>query len=102
MITTGRIGRLVATLILTVLAAGVPGKALADCTCRLPGASAPLGSVACLSPGGRTGLYRCDMNLNITSWQRIGDGCPTAQSQPPQDTKQSVAFIVFAAAARPH
>jgi hypothetical protein len=85
--------------VLTVLAAG--SEAAADCTCRLPGTSAPLGSIACLSPGGKSGLYRCDMNLNITSWQRIGDVCPTARSQP-QSPKQSVTFIVFAAAARPH
>ncbi|HUG63115.1 MAG TPA: hypothetical protein VMP03_14795 [Methylomirabilota bacterium] len=58
--------------------------ALADCTCRLSGGELPLGALVCLAPNGAAGLYRCSMNLNITSWQRVGDSCPSATLAPPR------------------
>jgi hypothetical protein len=38
----------------------------------------PLGDVVCDSRGGRPVLLQCRMNQNITSWDVVGDGCPSA------------------------
>ena len=36
---------------------------------------------ACLRVGGISYLARCEMNLNVTTWKKLRDGCPTASNQ---------------------
>lgn len=54
------------------------GSAAADCTCRLAGASLPHGTIACIRLDGHASLYRCDKALNVSSWQKVSDGCPVS------------------------
>jgi hypothetical protein len=93
---------LCATVLLATLATLPSDRASADCTCRLPGETVPLGTVACLSPGGRPGLYECAMNLNITSWRRVADGCPSAALDQAGGASVVVAFSRPHAPAAPH
>ncbi|AFL51933.1 hypothetical protein USDA257_c33700 [Sinorhizobium fredii USDA 257] len=49
------------------------------CTCRnRDGAKYELGQVACIRVDGIAYLARCEMNLNVTTWKKVRDGCPTA------------------------
>lgn len=62
-------------------AAGPPD---ARCTCRnRDGSKHALGAVVCLSVDGRKYLARCEMVLNVTSWQKVQDGCPLAATVGP-------------------
>jgi hypothetical protein len=68
-----------ATLLLaSTLGISFSTLAHADCACRLKGARLPLGTLACMEPDGHPALYECAMNLNITTWRRVGESCPTA------------------------
>ncbi|HEV7307666.1 hypothetical protein [Ensifer sp.] len=68
----------VATLLaVSVARAGPPDH---DCTCRnRDGSKYELGQVACLRVDGSAYMARCEMNLNVTTWKKLRDGCPTAQ-----------------------
>ena len=44
-----------------------------ECTCRAKGESHPLGAMVCL---GGNQLFRCAMDLNVTSWKPVGSPCP--------------------------
>jgi hypothetical protein len=49
------------------------------CACiNRDGIEVPLGQVACLTVGGESFLARCDMSLNLLTWRRIQDGCPSS------------------------
>lgn len=62
-------------------AAGPPD---ARCTCRnRDGSKHALGAVVCLSVDGRKFLARCEMVLNVSSWQKVQDGCPVAATAGP-------------------
>jgi hypothetical protein len=51
------------------------------CACRnRDGSKYTLGQIACLRVGGVTYLARCEMNLNVLTWRKLRDGCPTAQA----------------------
>ncbi len=53
------------------------------CTCRnRDGARYELGQVACIRVGEITYMARCEMNLNVTTWKKLRDGCPTAEIAP--------------------
>lgn len=65
------------------------------CTCRnRDGSKYELGQVACLRVDGGTYLARCEMNLNVTTWKKLRDGCPTAagMSTPLSLAGQSISF----------
>ena len=64
------------------------------CTCRnRDGSKYELGQIACVRVGGNAYLARCEMNLNVTTWKKLRDGCPTAGMSTPLDlTRQSVSF----------
>ena len=50
----------------------------ARCTCRArDGSKHELGQIVCIDVGGRRYLARCEMVLNVTSWQKVQDGCPS-------------------------
>lgn len=58
------------------VSASAPGG---RCTCRhRDGAKYELGQTACIRIGDISYLARCEMNLNVTTWKRLQDGCPTA------------------------
>ncbi|WP_046118538.1 hypothetical protein [Ensifer aridi] len=53
------------------------------CACRnRDGARYELGQVACIRVGGTSYLARCEMNLNVMTWKKLQDGCPTAEIAP--------------------
>lgn len=47
-----------------------------ECTCRAEGRSFPLGSQICLSGVQGSQIFRCSMDLNVTSWKSVGSPCP--------------------------
>lgn len=47
-----------------------------ECTCRALGRLYALGSQVCLSGVNGTQLFRCGMDLNVTSWQSMSKPCP--------------------------
>lgn len=47
-----------------------------ECTCRALGQSFPLGSQICLSGVQGSQIFRCSMDLNVTSWKSVGTPCP--------------------------
>jgi len=47
-----------------------------ECTCRAQGQSYPLGSQICLSGVQGSQIFRCSMDLNVTSWKSVGTPCP--------------------------
>lgn len=50
------------------------------CTCRnRDGVKYELGQLACIRVGDVAYLARCEMNLNVTTWKKLRDGCPTAE-----------------------
>ncbi|PST25288.1 hypothetical protein C7U60_07325 [Mesorhizobium plurifarium] len=53
------------------------------CTCRhRDGATYELGQTACIRVGDVSYLARCQMDLNVTTWRKLRDGCPTAGLTP--------------------
>ncbi|RVJ28407.1 hypothetical protein [Sinorhizobium medicae] len=49
------------------------------CTCRhRDGGKYELGQTTCIRIGDISYLARCEMDLNVTTWKRLRDGCPTA------------------------
>ncbi|WP_414650557.1 hypothetical protein [Ensifer sp.] len=67
----------VATLLAAECAVAAPPDH--GCTCRnRDGSKYELGQVACLRVDGNAYMARCEMNLNVTTWKKLRDGCPTA------------------------
>lgn len=65
------------------------------CSCRnRDGSKYELGQVACLRVDGRAYLARCEMELNVTTWKKLRDGCPTAAgtSGIPDLSQQPISF----------
>ncbi|WP_331374064.1 hypothetical protein [Sinorhizobium chiapasense] len=73
----------IATLWLAaIMAAGSVLAAPPDrrCTCRnRDGSTYAVGQTACIRVGDVSYLARCEMDLNVTTWRKVRDGCPTAQ-----------------------
>lgn len=66
-----------------------------NCTCRnRDGSKYELGQIACLRVDGNVYMARCEMNLNVSTWKKLRDGCPTAagMSTPLSPTEQLVSF----------
>ena len=50
---------------------------VSPCRCRYQGRSHALGAIVCMD-----GLrYRCELEQNVTTWRRLGPGCPSAATQ---------------------
>ena len=50
-----------------------------NCTCRnRDGSKYQLGQIACLRVDGNVYMARCEMDLNVSTWKKLSDGCPTA------------------------
>ncbi|MCZ8269185.1 MAG: hypothetical protein O9306_01325 [Beijerinckiaceae bacterium] len=43
-----------------------------ECTCRMHGENLPVGSEVCM----RNGLFRCQMDQNVTTWRPLSKPCP--------------------------
>jgi hypothetical protein len=77
--------RAIAAFLLAAAAAVTAGNALASppdrrCACRnRDGLKYELGQTACIRVGGMSYLARCEMNLNVMTWKKLHDGCPTAR-----------------------
>ncbi len=51
----------------------------AHCTCRArDGSKHEVGETVCIRVGDAPYLARCEKELNVTTWRRLQDGCPTA------------------------
>lgn len=71
-----------AVLLFLPLAAAASGAhAGMDCACVANGKEYQVGETACLGPPGSPYIARCGWVLNNTSWTRIADGCPAAQTE---------------------
>jgi hypothetical protein len=49
---------------------------LPECTCRAKGQVYRIGDQVCLSGANGNRLFRCDMDLNVTSWKPEDQPCP--------------------------
>jgi hypothetical protein len=74
-----------ATLSLAVVVIGVlPGSTLAQpigstsCICKAEGRSYHEGEIVCLKMPQGLQMVRCRKVLNVTSWEKVQDGCPQA------------------------
>jgi hypothetical protein len=75
-----------AALMMALVAAG-PFPAIssaasphAACTCRTKdGSRRELGQTVCIRIGDAAYLARCEMDLNVTTWKKLKDGCPEAR-----------------------
>jgi hypothetical protein len=47
-----------------------------ECTCRAAGRNHNLGSQICIQGANGNQLFRCVMDLNVTSWKAVGEPCP--------------------------
>ena len=71
-----RMGLLVPGLAVALM----PGLADAhNCQCRNRGVMFELGETSCLHVDGGSYLARCEMKLNVSSWTKVGDGCPVTE-----------------------
>jgi hypothetical protein len=61
--------------------------AAADCICLYKGGEVIEGQTACLSTAKGQELARCEKSLNVTNWKMLGEPCPTAQSDEPQQVQ---------------
>ncbi|MDO9415843.1 MAG: hypothetical protein Q7U22_06980 [Pararhizobium sp.] len=51
----------------------------AHCTCRnRDGSKHELGQTTCIKVGDTPYLARCEMDLSVTTWRKLQDGCPEA------------------------
>lgn len=62
-----------------------------DCSCLGKGGQTySLGQVTCLQVDNHDFLARCEMNLNVTSWRKLNNGCaatvPLSEDATPVDT----------------
>lgn len=67
---------------LIVIAVIASASALAgeNCYCKnADGKQHAVGEVACMTVGDKSYLAQCEMNLNVTSWAKLQDGCPVTE-----------------------
>ncbi|AVA21205.1 hypothetical protein QA648_05255 [Rhizobium sp. CB3171] len=63
--------------------ADAPALAGQDCYCKnVDGKQHAIGEVACMTVNGKSYLAQCEMNLNVTSWLKLQDGCPITERSP--------------------
>jgi hypothetical protein len=79
-----KIGAAGAFLLLT------PALAGADCICIYKGGTVTHGQTACVATAKGRELARCEKSLNISTWKFLGEPCPVAQSDEPQQIEASL------------
>ncbi|MDL2400779.1 hypothetical protein [Rhizobium mayense] len=66
-----------------VAIASAPAMAGQNCYCKSKdGTLHQVGEIACMNVDGKSYLARCQMNLNVTSWSKLQDGCPVTERSP--------------------
>lgn len=74
-----------AITLVSAIAGTFPGASFAAppdarCTCRnRDGSKLELGQTVCIRVGDVSYLARCEMDLNVTTWRKLRDGCPEAR-----------------------
>ncbi|KEA07101.1 hypothetical protein CN09_09035 [Rhizobium rhizogenes] len=67
-------------LVVSAMIASVPALAGQDCYCKnSDGKQHAIGEIACMTVDGKSYLAQCEMNLNVTSWSKLQEGCPVTQ-----------------------
>jgi len=70
-------------LVVVAVAASTSVLAGENCYCKnTDGKQHAVGEVACMTVGGKSYLAQCEMNLNVTSWSKLQDGCPITEMSP--------------------
>jgi hypothetical protein len=68
------------SLVVIAVIANAPALAGQDCYCKnRDGKLHTVGEVACVTVDGKSYLAQCEMNLNVTSWSKLQDGCPITE-----------------------
>ncbi|NTF41713.1 hypothetical protein G6L80_07240 [Agrobacterium rhizogenes] len=68
-------------LVVIAVIASVSALAGENCYCKnTDGKQHAVGEVACMTVGGKSYLAQCEMNLNVTSWSKLQEGCPITRS----------------------
>lgn len=80
---TSRRAALGLPFVVIAVIACVPALAGENCYCsNRDGKQHAVGEIACMTVGGKSYLAQCEMNLNVTSWSKLQDGCPVAERVP--------------------
>ncbi|AYG58843.1 hypothetical protein QD460_31865 [Rhizobium jaguaris] len=67
--------------------ASAPAMAGQNCYCKnKDGTLHAVGELACMTVDGKSYLAQCQMNLNVTSWSKLQDGCPVTERSPWQQS----------------
>ncbi|MEF0939075.1 hypothetical protein [Rhizobium sp. BR 362] len=75
------------SLVVIALIASAPALGGKDCYCKnTDGKLHAVGEIACLTVDGKSYLAQCEMNLNVTSWSKLQDGCPVTERSPWQQS----------------
>ncbi|MGY5803388.1 hypothetical protein ACXHMN_18825 [Rhizobium sp. LEGMi12c] len=70
-------------LVVIAVIAGAPVFAGENCYCKnTDGKQHAVGEIACMTVGDKSYLAQCEMNLNVTSWAKLQDGCPVTERSP--------------------
>ncbi|MFS8045064.1 hypothetical protein [Rhizobium sp. BR 314] len=83
-------------LVVAAFAANASALAGENCYCKnADGKQHSVGEVVCMDVGGKSYLAQCEMNLNVTSWSKLQDGCPiTERSALRQSVWRSAPIVV--------
>lgn len=74
-------------LVASTSTVSAPAMAGQDCYCKSrDGKQHAIGEVACMTVDGKSYLAQCEMNLNVTSWSKLQEGCPVTQRSPWQQS----------------
>ncbi|ENN86000.1 hypothetical protein RHSP_15692 [Rhizobium freirei PRF 81] len=66
--------------VVITVTASAPALAGENCYCKnTDGKQHAVGEVACMTVGGKSYLAQCEMNLNVTSWSKLQEGCPVTE-----------------------
>lgn len=83
-------------LVVMTVMASVSASAGENCYCKnTDGKQHAVGEVACMTVGGKSYLAQCEMNLNVTSWSKLQDGCPVTEKSPWRQSAWHVTPIAF-------
>ncbi|MEZ2221075.1 hypothetical protein [Rhizobium sp. RCC_161_2] len=75
------------SLVVSAVIVTAPALAGQDCYCKnSDGKQHAIGEVACMTVGDKSYLAQCEMNLNVTSWSKLQEGCPVTQRSPGQQS----------------
>lgn len=62
----------------------------ADCICLNRGVEVVEGKTACIKTAKGPQLALCEKNLNVTNWKFLGEDCPTALNEAPEEQEMAL------------